>query len=203
MSPQDHYRQAREKANEIRNSFNLTGARIMVSDLKKIYKQVGIDKVEYHDGFKGTALKGAYFNDEAGVLVMINKKLIKITDPKVFTLAHELKHHLLDDVAMASLCTDNNEATITERAANIFATELIYPTELFVEHVKSMQIIGDLKPEHIVSLKHRTNTTLSHAGIAIRAERLNLGSNYKDVKWLKLRDKMYPEYARFKRIRSY
>lgn len=39
-------------------------------------------------------MRGVYFNDELGIDVMVKKELPE--DALVFTMAHELKHHLLD-----------------------------------------------------------------------------------------------------------
>src|SRR5215207_289449 len=114
--------QARQLALEVRKKYGLTSSRVMVSDLKKICRQEGIDKIDYWDKFKGTRLKGAYFNDEYGKTIVINKKIIKQTEPKVFTIAHELKHHLLDKVVGVSFCSDDNEKKDVERAADAFAS---------------------------------------------------------------------------------
>jgi len=173
----------------------------MVSDLKKIYKAEGIDRVDYYDGFKSTRIRGAYFNDVAGCSVMINKKLIRVLDPKIFTLAHELKHHLMDEVHAVSLCSNDNEHIVMEKAADAFASELIYPTSMFIADMQARDIgKGMCSPEDIVRLKHETRTTLSHAGIALRAQRLGYGlpEAFGGIKWDTLRDELYPEYQFFR-----
>jgi Zn-dependent peptidase ImmA (M78 family) len=174
----------------------------MVNDLKKIFRAEGIDRVDYYDGFKSTRIRGAYFNDSAGCTVMVNKKLMTQIDPKVFTLGHELKHHLMDDIHEVSLCSDNNEHVVMERAADVFASELIYPTGLFADHMAERSIEkGQCTSEHIVRLKHETGTTLSHAALSIRASRLGyaLPDTFKGVQWNNLRDRLYPEYQAFRR----
>jgi len=201
MTPQEHYQLARLKAGEVRSKYELTSSRVMVSDLKKIYKAEGIERVDYYDGFKSTRIRGAYFNDEAGCSVMINKKLIRVLDPKIFTLAHELKHHLMDEVRAVSLCSNDNEHIIIERAADAFASELIYPISMFIADMEGRTIAkGACTPEDIVHLKHETKTTLSHTGIALRAQRLGYGlpENFYRIKWDTLRDELYPEYQFFR-----
>lgn len=201
MTDSDQYQQARLKAREIRETYGLTTPRVMVNDLKAIYKAVGIERVDYYDGFKSTRVRGAYFNDQAGCTVMVNKKLIKQIEPKVFTLAHELKHHLMDEVHVVSLCSDNNEQIIAERAADVFAGELVYPTNMMIAEVESFGVAKGLcTPEDIVKLKHETQTTLSHLAIAIRLSRLGWikPGLIKGVKWNNLRDTLYPEYAFFR-----
>jgi Zn-dependent peptidase ImmA (M78 family) len=198
----EQYQQARDRAQEVRKTYNLTTPRVMVSDLKKIYRAEGIERVDYYAGFKSTRIRGAYFNDSAGRTVMINKKLMTQTDPKVFTLGHELKHHLMDDVHEVSLCSDNNEHVVMERAADVFASELIYPTDMFMGHMAERLIgKGQCGAEEIVRLKHDTNTTLSHAALSIRASRLGyaLPNAFNGIMWNNLRDKLYPEYQAFRR----
>lgn len=201
MTPQEHYQLARLKAGEVRSKYEITSPRVMVSDLKKIYKAEGIQRVDYYDGFKSTRIRGAYFNDDAGCSVMINKKLIRVIDPKIFTLAHELKHHLMDEVHAVSLCSNDNEHIIIERAADAFASELIYPTSMFVADLRERAIAkGMCTPEDVVRLKHETKTTLSHTGIALRVQRLGYGlpENFNSIKWDTLRDELYPEYKFFR-----
>lgn len=198
------YQQARAKAREIREKYSLVGPRVMVNDLKRIYRAEGIVKIDYYDGFKSTRFKGAYFNDDVGSTVMINKKLIKQIDPKVFTLAHELKHHLMDEVHEVSLCVDNNEHVIIERTADAFASELLYPGLLFSQDLKKLGVEkGTCTPEHIVHLKHGTGTTLSHAALAIKATNLGYAEpgSLSKIKWYTLRDTLYPEYQAFRNYR--
>lgn len=201
MTATEHYQQASARALEVRAKYGLTTPRVMVNDLKKIYRAEGIERVDYWDRFKGTKLKGAYFNNPPGPTVVINKKIIKQIDPKVFTMGHELKHHLMDEVQGVSFCSDDNEQVIVERAADVFAAELIYPVKMFLEHMAERAIAkGECTAEHIVRLKHETKTTLSHAGLAIRASRLGfaLPGVLDNIQWYNLRDQLYPEYRAYR-----
>lgn len=202
MTPKEQYQSARARALGIRAKYVLTTPRVMVNDLKKIFRSEGIDRVDYYNGFKSTRIRGAYFNDSAGCTVMVNKKLMTQIDPKVFTLGHELKHHLMDNVHAVSLCSDNNEHAVMERAADVFASELIYPTDMFISHMAERSIgKGQCSPEDVVRLKHETGTTLSHAALSIRASRLGyaLPNTFNGVQWNNLRDRLYPEYLAFRR----
>jgi Zn-dependent peptidase ImmA (M78 family) len=206
MTTSQHYDEARARAQEIREKYGLDSPRVMVSDLKRIYSAEGIDKVDYWGHFKGTRIKGAYFSDGTGCTVVINKKIIKQIDPKVFTMGHELKHHLMDEVHGISLCSTTNENITLERGADVFAAELIFPAELFDDHMLQRSIArGCCTAEHIVQVKHETQTTLSHQGLAIRAYRQNyaIQDAFKEVKWNLLRDRMYPEYLRFRQPRRF
>lgn len=204
MQPSTQSAQAKQLALEIRKKYGLTSSRVMVSDLKKICRQEGIDKIDYWDKFKGTRLKGAYFNDEYGKTMVINKKIIKQTEPKVFTIAHELKHHLVDKVVGVSFCSDDNEKKDVERAADAFASELIYPRALFIQHMTERGIeLGNCTAMDIICLKHETQTTMSHSALAIKASQLGFcrAKDLDKVKWHNLRDQHYPEYVRFRKAK--
>jgi len=174
----------------------------MVSDLKRILRSEGITNVDYWDKFRSTKIKGAYFNDIAGATVLVNKKLITQIEPKTFTMGHELKHHLMDEVQGVSLCSADNEQITLERAADAFAAELLFPSKIFIEHMAALAIEkGTCTAEQIVRIKHETKTTLSHLGLAIRAYRLGYASlgALDGISWNNLRDRMYPEYVAFKK----
>jgi Zn-dependent peptidase ImmA (M78 family) len=109
-------------AGQIRDRYGLQTARVLKSDLRRIYKDQGI-----HVGlwpYKLKKLRGAYFNDENGASVMLAKGLPD--DPAIFTMGHELKHHLVDRESIVSLCDPSNRSAEIEIGAEIFAAELIY-----------------------------------------------------------------------------
>ena len=99
---------------------------------------------------------GAYFNDELGPTVMLAKGLPD--DPMVFTMAHELKHHLVDREIPVACCSDRNANQHIEIGAEIFAAELIFPEQDFVECLTRKGIAsGECTPEAIVHLKRETH----------------------------------------------
>jgi Zn-dependent peptidase ImmA (M78 family) len=143
-------------------------------------------------------LRGAYFNDELGPTVMLAKDLP--SDPLIFTMAHELKHHLVDRHLSISFCDRTNESEQIEIGAEIFAAELIYPEDDFVKDYKQLNVKG-CTPEILVRLKQSNQTTLSYAGLAKRAEFLGFapaGSLQKYRGWKKLEEQLFgvPLYKR-------
>ncbi len=200
MQPNEHYTEARKLAASIRAKYGLTTARVMVTDLRKIYKQEGIDKFDYWDKFSAR-IKGAYFNDEYGSTVVISKRLITQIEPKVFTMAHELKHHLADNVSGVSFCSDDNEKVVIERAADAFASELIYPASLLLQDMQSRTIEkGKCTADDIVRIKHETRTTLSHTALALKVARLGYcDASVIKTRWHTLRNELYPEYTRYRK----
>jgi hypothetical protein len=53
-------------------------------------------------------------------------------EPTIFTMAHELKHHLVDSGAGPVVCRTNEQTKRIEIGAEVFASELIYPEKDFM-----------------------------------------------------------------------
>jgi Zn-dependent peptidase ImmA (M78 family) len=143
----------------------------------------GIERLDFRSGFK--ALRGAYFNDHDGVSILLARGLPD--DPTIFTIAHELKHHLVDSKAKSVLCRTAEEARRIEVGAEVFAAELIYPEKDFVNDLG--RLLGrtpeTVTAETLVQLKVRTRTTLSYAALAKRTVLLGLAEqgSFQDVRW--------------------
>jgi Zn-dependent peptidase ImmA (M78 family) len=143
----------------------------------------GIERLDFRSGFK--ALRGAYFNDDDGVSILLARGLPD--DPTIFTIAHELKHHLVDSKAKSVLCRTAEEARRIEVGAEVFAAELIYPEKDFVNDLG--RLLGrtpeTVTAETLVQLKVRTRTTLSYAALAKRTVLLGLAEqgSFQDVRW--------------------
>jgi len=200
MNRHDYYEQMKELARQTRAQHGLDSPRVLRSQLRAIYKHHGIAIDLWSCKFK--KLRGAYFNDDAGPTVMLAKGLPE--DPMVFTMAHELKHHLVDSGTNISLCSFENERAPIEIGAEVFAAELIFPEHEFVADLKRAGVqSGRCTAEDLVHLKRRTRTTLSYSGLAKRAELLALvpDGSLAGVKWKKLEERIYgvPFYKRLRR----
>jgi Zn-dependent peptidase ImmA (M78 family) len=105
-------------------------------------------------------------------------------------MAHELKHFYRDRELGISYCDQSNFHKTLEIGAEVFASELLFPDRDFISHMRQMSIgTNQCLPQTLVELKHRTRTTLSYAGLAIKAERLHFAppSSLTRVKtWRKL-----------------
>ncbi len=210
MSRSEYYRQMRELALQQRELFKIDGARVLKSDLRKMFKHhcVQVDLWPM-PGLKARKslknLRGAYVNHlECGPCVMISRDLPD--EPQVFTMAHELKHHLADREQITAFCHEANTSDMVEIGAEIFVAELIYPVQLFRSDLSNMGVeLGSLIPRNIVDLKRQTRTTLSYTGLAKRAVFLGYtdADTLKDVQWKKLEESIYgePDYKRIQRFR--
>ena len=203
MSRSEYYQQLKKLARDTRAQFNLSSPRVLRSDLRRIYSAEGIRIDLWPHKLK--RLRGAYFNDELGPSVMLAKGLPE--DPMVFTMGHELKHHLVDGALSLSYCDSSNESNPVEIGAEIFAAELIYPDEDFRTALNDMGVSkGQCTPEILVRLKHETRTTLSYAGLAKRAEFMCFApaGSLAKIRWKKLEEEIYgiPLYRLIQRRRS-
>lgn len=190
MSRAEHYRQMRLLAGQVREQYGLHTPRVLKSDLRRIYKDQGI-KIDLWP-YKMKKLRGAYFYDEDGASVMLAKGLPN--DPMIFTMGHELKHHLADRDNIVSLCDPSSQSTEIEIGAEIFAAELIFPEQMFRDLLAAMGVTrGSCTAQHLVKLKRETQTTLSYAGLAKRAEFLELApqKSLAKVAWKKLEESIY------------
>jgi len=169
MNTQNYYEGLRVLARQVRAENGLSSPRVLASDLRRIYARYDIILDEWPYRFRN--LRGAFINDHLGTTILIAKGLPQ--DPMVFTMAHELKHFFRDRDLGISYCDQSNLNKSLEIGAEIFAAELLFPDRDFDEHMRMMGIRRDqCLPKTLVRLKRKTGTTLSYAGLAIKAERL-------------------------------
>jgi predicted transcriptional regulator len=198
-----YYSEMKVLARATRAQFGLVTPRVTKSDLRAIYRTHGIRIDLWPHRLRD--LRGAYFNDHLGSTVLLAKGLPE--DPTVFTMAHELKHHLVDRELGLSYCTDRNADRVIEIGAEIFAAELIFPEDDFVAALqRAGMTAGGCKPEHLIELKRETRTTLSYAGLAKRATFLGFArvGALEGVRWKKLEEAVFgePLYKRLRRRRQ-
>ena len=175
MNAQKYYEDLKQLARQVRAENGLSSPRVLASDLMRIYAKYGIVIDEWPYRFRH--LRGAFINDHLGMTVMVAKGLPR--DPMVFTMAHELKHFFRDRDLGISYCDQSNLNKSLEIGAEIFAAELLFPDRDFVAHMRRMGIRGDqCLPKNLIQLKRQTGTTLSYAGLAIKAERLGFAPSH-------------------------
>lgn len=197
MSRIEYYEDLKALARGVRAEFGLLTPRVLRTDLRRIYKDKGIQfdlwpPKNSPPGTKLKRLRGAFFYDEYGATIMISRGLPN--DPAVFTMAHELKHFLVDQHLKTVFCGENNIGEEIEIGAEIFAAELIFPDADFQHNMQLKGIVkGSCTAEVLVHLKHDTQTTLSYAGLVKKAEFLGFASpgSLSGVKWKKLEEQIY------------
>lgn len=203
MNRTAYYNSLKDLARAKRLQYGLTTPRVQRSHLRAIYRDEGIRIDLWPHRLR--EVRGAYFNDDIGPTVMLAKGLPE--DPMVFTMAHELKHHLVDRELPVACCSDRNANEHIEIGAEIFAAEFIFPEEDFAAALARQGVAaGSCSAEDLVRLKHDTRTTLSYAGLAKRAVFMNLAlpAALANVRWKKLEEQMFgePLYKQIQRRRS-
>jgi Zn-dependent peptidase ImmA (M78 family) len=185
-----YYNDLKQLARQVRAENGLTSPRVLPSDLRRIYFKNGIEIDVWP--YRLRNLRGAFLCDDLGTTVMLAKGLPQ--DPLAFTMAHELKHFYRDRDLGISYCDQSNIHKALEIGAEIFASEFLFPERDFIDHMERMRIGTDqCLPRTLIDLKHTTRTTLSYAGLAIKAERLRFAppNSLTRVKtWRKL-EKLY------------
>jgi Zn-dependent peptidase ImmA (M78 family) len=175
MNTHNYYEDLKQLARQVRAENGLTSPRVLPNDLMRIYAKFEITVDEWPYRFRN--LRGAFINDDLGPTVMVAKGLPR--DPMVFTMAHELKHYFRDRDLGISYCDQSNLNKSLEIGAEIFAAELLFPDRDFISHMSAMGIRRDqCLPKTLIHLKRKTGTTLSYAGLAIKAERLGYAPSH-------------------------
>lgn len=189
MKDTSYYYEMRELAQEVRARNRIDGPDISMREMWRTYRTEGIEELHFRHGFK--QLRGAYFNDEYGVTVMLAGGLPD--EPTIFTMAHELKHHLVDSRTGTVLCRTDEQMRRIEIGAEVFAAEFIYPEKDFVYDLFRLLrgMPQSINPDVLVELKRKTETTLSYAALAKRAILLGLADErtFKDVRWGMIRQR--------------
>jgi len=210
MSRTQYYQQLKERARQVRDEFGLATLKVGRSQLRKVFKEYQITfdlwpPKSTSSPAKFKKLRGAFFYDECGPTIMVNRYLPD--EPAIFTMAHEFKHYLFDKELGKVLCTENNQNEEIEIGAEIFAAELILPDQDFVKCMAEMEIPrGGCTPETLVRLKKQYQSTLSYAGLVKKATFLDfaLYETFKGVRWRQLEEKLFgePPYKKFHRSRK-
>lgn len=199
MTRTEYYHIVKAKAREIRAEFGITGAQIRLSQIKEICKKLGI-RVEYWQG-KLRVVRGVYTCDD-GPCIMVSKLLPD--EQKIFTIAHELKHHFFDqDVSHPSF----PEKAALEISAEIFAVELIFPDAEFLSFTAAMGIVpSGGTARDIILLKNGSQTCLSYGSLAKRMVFHGLATpeSVNKVPWIKLAEEVLgePAHKRIQRLRQ-
>jgi len=191
----EYYQGLKELAQEKRKQYNLEGVyKVLPSTLKKICKSEGVKYIDLNSRLKD--VYGAYFyTDMEGASITIKKGLLQ--EIYAFTLAHELKHHLVDREILKNNyahCLGNfgEETEQIEIGASVFAAQFIFPEDDFCKVMGDLQIQkGSCTADDLVHLKEKTKTTLSYAGLAKRAYRLKYSNRILTAKWTDIEKKLY------------
>lgn len=192
MSRSEFYQEMRQLAQEKRAQYDIHSESLNLTKVRGIYKEEGI-RIDSWDP-KGKKIKAAYFCDENGISVLINKKLPPV--PKLFAMVHELKHHFTDQDEIKGghiKCGDYNVNELGEKGAEVFAAEFIYPESEMRQLCYELGIAtGTCTPEKIVEFKRSCPPNVSYQFLTKRFYWFGfISDEYKSVQFQKLEEKIY------------
>lgn len=196
MDRRTYYESLKVLARDIRSRFQLTSETVSISSLREIYRKEGIN-IDYWP-YQLKKVRGAYFLLEGEANVLVNES-IKPKETRIFILAHELKHHFVDqELAKTQLLNcqapDWSQLSEIEIGAEIFAAELIYPEAEFLELANSMGLTGrDFSAEDVVHLKRRCPAPVNYIYLVKRLKWFGLVSKdaFKGVQFQKLEESIF------------
>ncbi len=193
-------------ARRVKGKHSLTFKSISLASLRKIYREEGIKIDLWH--YKLRKVRGAYMVIDGDPYVLINAN-IKPKEPRIFTMAHELKHHYIDrNLAEQGILGCNTEVSWSngpaiEIGAEIFAAEFVYPEDEFLDLVNQMGLTnGHCTAEDVVHLKRECPAPVSYTFLKKRLEWFSIIDRgaFSGFKFQKLEESMFgvPFYRRRK-----
>lgn len=199
----------RALALEKRQFHHVETSKIDLPFMARIYKAEGI-KIDRRN-LRGYRIRACYFCDNNDFSVLLKNNMPR--EPKIFALAHELKHHYADQTTITDgtiKCGDYNRNELIEKAAEVFAAEFIYPEAEMLRDSKEVGIeFGTCSAEDVVHFKMRRFAPISYTFIVKRFEWFGICERgaFDNVQFTKLEESVYgvPIYKQdwFKRRRSF
>jgi hypothetical protein len=206
MSRSRYYESMKELARKTRAQHGIVTPRVLRSHLRGIYRHHGVRfdlwPLPGTEKVKLRKLRGVFISDDAGASIMVARHIP--SEQRVFTMAHELKHYLVDAEKGVLRCDSTNESAEIEIGAEVFAAEFVFPDADVLEWLGNLGVCqGKCKAEDIVHLKRQSQTTLSYAGLVKKIDWLNFApkNSFDGIKWKKLEVSIFgePFYKRFRR----
>lgn len=172
MGSSDLYKIVKALALEKRAKFGVNKDNIGLAKLREIYKIEGIKIHLKDEGLK--TIRAAYFNDQNGCDVLLNSSLPK--EVRIFSLAHELKHHYLDrDILKSEILTmEYGAEPLIEKTAEVFAAQFVWPEDDFYTEADNFGLCSSCSPEDIVNFKRYSNMPVSYKFVTKRLEWFNI-----------------------------
>lgn len=208
MTPSQYYETCLNLARTKRVEHKVDTASLDLNVMRRIYRNEGIAIDQ--QPLKGYRIRAAYYCEDDDCSVLLNSKLPR--EPKLFALAHELKHHYLDRTTIQNgeiTCGNYNAHELIEKAAEVFASEFIYPRSEMLELIAQLGITTrTCTPQQVVGLKRACPARVSYTFIVKRLEWFHLCQYgaFKKVKFQKLEESLFgvPIYKRasFKQYRA-
>lgn len=179
-------------AAEKRQKYSIATASLGLKKIREVYKAEGVAIDLWKTSYK---IRAMYMCDGGDPSVLVNRNLP--TEPRIFAMVHELKHHYCDQTALKNgqiRCGDYNANEVIEKAAEVFAAEFIYPAQEFLDCASSLGLEAcKVTPEEIVQLKRVCNAPVSYKFLQKRLEWFGFieRGQFAKVQFQKLEEEIY------------
>ena len=199
-----YYEEMKALAVATRSKYGVRTDSLGLREMRRIYKQEGIKLDLWPHKMK--KVRAAYLIEDGQAYVLLTKSM-KPVEPRLFALAHELKHHLVDqEIAKTrrlECSVDFSSRSPIEIGAEVFAAEFIFPEQEFSSWVETQLSNRTCGPDEIVQLKRNSPAKVSYTFLVKRLERLKLVTEgeFKRFQFLKHEYRLYgvPFYLRYRR----
>lgn len=192
MNDSEYYLAMTRLAQEKRKTYGISTKDINIPTLKRIYKQEGI-QIDRRNNLP-SKIRAAYYCEE-DCSVLLNTKLPR--EQRIFSLAHELKHHLVDrdliqngQVQLGAY--EKNK--VLEIGAEVFAAEFIFPQNEMLALIKSLGIDkNNCVEKSVIDIRRATSAPISYTFVRKRLERFGFIAvgEFKNIQWKKLEEQIY------------
>ncbi len=210
MNRATYYESLKQLARDKRSHYGIETDAFGLREMRAIYKAEGVRIDKWSHPLR--KVRAAYLVVDGAPHVMLNAAMAPI-EPRLFSLAHELKHHYTDQELVSASCTGlgcaeyNSYSRVPpiEIGAEVFAAELIFPEEDFRTWVDAHLKGKECTKEEVVRLKRCCPAKVSYTFIVKRLERLGYVQRgvFSGVRFQKLEETIYglPIYKRIRRAR--
>lgn len=193
MTNTEYYDSMRQLAQLKRQQYGLKTSELGLNKMRSIYKAEGI-RIDMVPKKRFKKLRAAYFCDNGDYSILITNMP---DEPKLFSYAHELKHHFVDQAKIETgiFCCDlDKNSPRIEIGAEVFAAEFIYPVAEFKQYLARLGIrSGRCTPEDVCRIKHDSIVPISYQFIVKRLNHLKIASkaSFAGIQFTKLHNKIY------------
>lgn len=197
-----YYQQMKALARDTRAKHGVVTSALGLREMRKVYKAEGIKLDLWPHKMK--KIRAAYFLQDDCAYVLLKKHMPD--EPRLFSMAHELKHHLVDqDLARSQrleCAADFSSRAEIEIGAEVFAAEFLFPEAEFVEWVNGQLNGSGCGIDEVVRLKRACPAKVSYTFLVKRLERLKYAApgTFKGVQFQKHEHRIFgvPFYLRLR-----
>lgn len=190
----EEYEALKALAREVRQKHGVRTETLGLQVMRGVYRREGIHVDLWKHKLKKVQAAYMVVDGEAHVMLAGDQP----AEPRLFSMAHELKHHYVDrDLARSPIgCLGQityRSVPVIEIGANVFASEFLFPEQDFETWAGTIAAKGRCEPKHVVRMKRACPAKVSYAFIVKRLEHLRFigDGEFDRVQFLNLEKEMF------------